>query len=366
MKSRVSWLPASIALALAMGCGVVTIEKAPSAPAAGKPNDDAPRNLIAEGQAKQAAEAAAQAAAAMPADPGPCPADMTRSPGPLVVAAYGDDTTPAAKAPIAPEHEKPLRTDKKFARAPTAAMDALVAIEQATPGLVPVGFRDALATSPRDAALRLRMARCEMRDGALLRRASVDLAAALLLGASAEELRHDLDTVGTGRDCDAISPTLHRDAAKTCEEAERRLVSAKPSKVSAKELAAEDAVSRGLATLYAQSTPTDRPRRGVSGLLLDLVHRCGRASTCSVNIEKVWDPGASALAKPREELVHWDNNVRGSVVEVADPPALAAAKKRCRDATDGHWESRGPCLNGCIGTFNADSCRITCIASCSP
>jgi hypothetical protein len=82
-------------------------------------------------------------------------------------------------------HAKPPA--KSFAMAAAAAVDAVVALEAKQPKLIPDAYRDALVASPRDAALRLKIAACEAKQPATRRRAAYDGAMALLLGGSPEE-----------------------------------------------------------------------------------------------------------------------------------------------------------------------------------
>src|SRR5262245_49446891 len=62
------------------------------------------------------------------------------------------------------------------------ALEMALAVEAKTPGLVPAGFRDQIKKNPRDAALRLKMGRCELEQDKTRRRASYDALMGIFLG----------------------------------------------------------------------------------------------------------------------------------------------------------------------------------------
>ena len=112
-----------------------------------------------------------------------CPADMSVNPGPRTI-----DTRKLPEARInhfAKGHTEPppasFFTDKN------KAVELALAAESRTPGMIPAGFRELVKNSPRDAALRLKMARCELEQDRTRRRASYDALIAIFLGGNKDD-----------------------------------------------------------------------------------------------------------------------------------------------------------------------------------
>ncbi|MBS1122770.1 MAG: hypothetical protein H6Q90_4998, partial [Deltaproteobacteria bacterium] len=117
-----------------------------------------------------------------PSDPfatAACPEDLS-----LAVARKLDGRIPAdtQPGPYTKEHGKPVTANQLVAT--DEAIAKVIALETATPGVVPRGFRAELAAHARDPHYRLFMARCELDSPITTRRAGYDAGLALLLGAS--------------------------------------------------------------------------------------------------------------------------------------------------------------------------------------
>lgn len=113
---------------------------------------------------------------------GDCPSDMSVSPGPRQI-----DTRqlPEAKMDLFTKGHQ-LPPPDSFFSSKDMAVELVLSAEKKTPGLIPLGFRDAVRASPRDATLRLRMARCELEHDETRRRASYDAALAILMSGSSD------------------------------------------------------------------------------------------------------------------------------------------------------------------------------------
>ncbi len=178
-------LALAVAVLLGTGCGLVTIESSGS-----RPQPPAPRTA-ARRPAHDAEITSAKVPALPTSAPEPavsCPGDLSTQPPPRTVIVDGRFVTPVSDAQYssfrwAPGHGK--APDAAFFRSREQAVSTVLAVEAKHPALVPAGFRDELAKAPRDAELRLRMARCEVREAPTHRRGAVDAAMAALLGASA-------------------------------------------------------------------------------------------------------------------------------------------------------------------------------------
>jgi hypothetical protein len=119
---------------------------------------------------------------AAPAGAADCPTDLTVEVRSRTIdTRRAKDLDPARykKMKWAPGHTKTVGGGFSAGDQIARALD----IEKANPTMIPAGFRAEVAARPRDPALRLRMARCELERPQTRRRASYDAALALLLGA---------------------------------------------------------------------------------------------------------------------------------------------------------------------------------------
>jgi hypothetical protein len=293
-----------------------------------------------------------------------CPSDLSTSAQGPVSLDKDPSRDPASYDAMrfVPEHRKPILGDATFALSARAAVDKVVALEQASPQLVPAGFRDELASHRADAAFRLRMAACEMKDRTLQRRAAIDLGLALLLGADDTKVAVMADDLAFPPECRKTSTHLkEREEVAARDACQHELIRwadyrQKSMKISAAELDIEDALSRGLASL---TRPRDEGHSAVGALLFRLGHKCAGAKVCLSQAHKVGN---------ELRFVHWDRRDGGSGYNLGPSAAQAKSNKRCKDATG--WESQESCLQACWsgGRTGADgaTCRTRCLASCDP
>lgn len=248
---------------------------------------------------------------------------------------------------------------KDFLWSERDAVERVIAIEAAHPEIVPAGFRSEIQARPRDPALRLRMARCELRVAAVRRRASHDAALALLLGSSLDEVKdvlirstHDED--GPVTSC-AVAPCGKGLVCEPTERSCRTLEAIVLAFVSSDDLDLEDALSRAIFARYVQSASP--PSSPLGGFLTARVHRCG-AEICSFREYE---------HQGRTELVRWDLRDGGTVETYPckrTPEMLAsvASQKLCRSKT-GHW-SQELCVYACGQNRQGEACRSGCYQHC--
>jgi hypothetical protein len=263
----------------------------------------------------------------------PCPTDLSLDSGAATIDLTTADSVDAkthARRHFARDHQQPLA--REFALAGSDAVDRVIAIEQRAPGLVPAGFRDAVAANPRDKLLRYRMAQCEAAKPATRRRAGDDAALAFLLGAAGGLAV----TADIARD---TPPLVHGVQATPAQQAFYA--------ISADEAAIEDALTRGLYGVHAPALPTWGSR---------WIHACD-AATCLLKPDPKADPYATT-----PKLVHWD--IRdGGIATPADTShsSLQTGHATCRAHTG--EETLETCQYMC-GTRASDQ-RATCNASCA-
>ncbi|MEM1030755.1 MAG: hypothetical protein AAGN82_10415 [Myxococcota bacterium] len=163
------------------------------------------------------------------------------------------------------------------------AVDAVIDVETRAPTLLPAGYRERLRATPRDAALRLEVARCELDEPATRRRASYDAAMALLLGGAREDAIDILVASTTDNPATASPPACGPqracDEGATCDphhrvcltEAHRQAIMISPV-----EFEIEHALSRGLLRPVFQAGGEEND---LVWWAYERVHRCGGAVT---------------------------------------------------------------------------------------
>ncbi|MBI3073032.1 MAG: hypothetical protein HYY84_13040 [Deltaproteobacteria bacterium] len=260
-------------------------------------------------------------------------------------------------------HRKPVAPS--FALEPSKAVDQALDIEKTNMTNIPAGFRSRVAASPRDASLRLELARCELRTPATRRRASYDAAVALLLGAPREQVEpvlleateNESNTNNSFRSCDGASSCPSGMACDRgyCLNAFGSAVSF----ISKADLAIEDTLSRALWKVARDTDRTaSRRKTGADWWLLRRLHKCGK-HVCSFE---------EYAAREGTALVRWDRRDGGEVVTIKrnltpGEKAILAAKTRCWERTG--WQTRGSCLQMCEVRMQGAGCRTSCYAHCS-
>lgn len=306
------------------------------------------------------APAASRPAPAQPARSDNCPANLTVRQDARThdVRNAGDMPPDRYKKMVwAPGHRKPPAKD--FSWADADAIERVIAIENAHPEIIPAGFRDEVRARPRDRALRLRMAGCELAAGPVRRRASYDAAMALLLGSALDEVKDVLVESTRNGEGDRSQVASCMVAPCTgglvCEPRQRHCM--RPEAigygfVSDDEIAIEEALSRALFRRYLDGER--RPTSPLGWFLSERVHRCG-TEVCSF---RDYDHGG------QEELVRWDLRDGGTVEShpcKRTPELLASVKSQelCRAKT-GHW-SQELCVYFC---GDNEACRTGCYTHC--
>jgi hypothetical protein len=201
----------------------------------------------------------------------------------------------------APNHTRPV--GDAFVSA--AAVDDVLRIEARTPTLLPAGFRAAIAASPRDPDLRLRIAACELGQASTRRRASYDAALALLLGAPMDKVKPIL--LEATRNEGANNNTFKSCWQGRCENNETCLDDNCVSPmglgvlfISKDELDIEDALTRGLMKGYRERNGEAYAQRDpVYWWMSRRLHHCG-GQTCT-------------FAGYSSKLAEWDVRDGGSV-----------------------------------------------------
>jgi len=259
----------------------------------------------------------------------------------------------------APGHKRAPAQD--FVLAEQETIDRVIAIEAKNPAIVPAGFRKQLRADPRDKALRLRMARCELDAPATRRRASYDAAMALLLGSPLDQVAEVLNQstkYGEGDRTTASCSGFPCADGMTCEPSQKICLKQEAiafTFVSERELATEEALSRGLFARYLKGERGwDSP---LGWFLTERAHKCG-AQICRF---RAYSQGDSV------ELVRWDIRDGGTVETYAckRTPAMmksVASQERCRSKT-GSW-SQELCLSMCKIHGQGEGCRVGCYQHC--
>jgi len=230
-----------------------------------------------------------------------CPEDMSVQPG-----ARRLDTRKApsdrGRRQFAAYHQTP--PTREFFVAAKDTVDKVVAMEKKQPTLLPAGFRQRLLDEPRNAALRLQVARCELDDELTRRRASYDAAMALLLGADERDAMDLLvESTKNGTKQRYISTCGHGGKCpegQSCDPLHKECISETKKKVvmiSATEFEMEHQLSRGL--LRPVFASRDYDANDLVWWAYTRVHRCGGAVPIMCKFTKYRRAG-------RTQMVHWD------------------------------------------------------------
>jgi hypothetical protein len=235
--------------------------------------------------------------------PEDCPTDLAVQPGPRTLDTRQAPTN-SPRVALAKGHLNPPAED--FFLESGAAIDKVLAAEAKTPAMIPAGFRDQVKANPRDAALRLRMARCELDNDQTRRRASYDAGLALLLGQPKRkamaillestkngEKQQYVQTCGGGDTC----PT-----GETCDPKHKECVGATKKimiMMSAAELEVEDALTRGLIRPVIEAGEKAN-EQDLVWWAYKRVHRCGGGPLVMCNFVRYNVAGKGTV------LVHWD------------------------------------------------------------
>jgi len=318
-------------LLVASGCTLIPL--APPTRSAPPPPAPAPQP-VPEVVARPAppARPAAPESAVLPACPHDLSLDRGKRPIDVSSGASVDEKTYARRR-LAAWHKH--RPERDFALSADDAVDRVVAIEERVPGLVPAGFRAAVAAHPRDAALREQMSECEAAVEATQRRAGYDAALAFLLGHQG--------ALGILEGISRDMPVLVHGMAATPRQRAFYFINKD-------EAAIEDALTRGLF--------------GAGARLLDYwgskwVHACGSA-TCLLQT----DPGDRFASHPK--LMHWD--IRDGGVDrgggSSGPSDHDKQEQQCHAHTG--TDTLEECQNRCWIRDSSEqpSCNAKCAAWC--
>ncbi len=312
--------------------------------------------VLASAETKPAARPALTPVSLPPAPPG-CPADMRLDPGKRTVDARrapSMEWNAYQKMTWAPGHTKP-GTATMF-KAPAAAIDDLVAAETAHPGMIPAGYRGRVRATPRDPALRLEMARCEVQLGTTRRRAAYDAAAALLLGGDAagagQLIAISMNVAGTSR-MSCFDGKC--DAGLVCDVKQQSCFSPlelQYAYISPIEAHVEDALTRGLVgKLFGAPGPALKDET-IAAWAVQMTHSCG-TKVCI--FQRYGSDSDDA------KWVHWDLRDGGSSTEIQNPEAERRNKK-CHAGTG--FYNRGECLQYCELQAQGAACSTPCIVHC--
>ena len=257
-----------------------------------------------------------------------CPADLALDRGARPIAAF--QAMASTRPPrLAPGHKQKLV--KVFGVAPEDAVARVVAIEAKYPGLVPSGFRDAVLASPRDAALRSRMAECEARHPETLRRAGYDAALAFLLGGERTVNAQRADVLAAGMDATPAQREFYF--------------------ISKHELEIEDVLTRALYREHRR-IGNDAFARWAQVFL----HSCG-AFACNV-VDR-----SAGFGDP--DWISWDLRDGGTITAHDAGPERKQHEAQCRAHTG--YLFREECITGCDTTGqHGDACHTRCEAFCLP
>jgi hypothetical protein len=263
--------------------------------------------------------------------------------------------------PYAREHRHEVRPDELLRG--EDAIARIVAIENAHEDVVPSAFRTARKERPRDPALRMRMARCELESSDTIRRAAYDASVAYFLGAPQTEVYNlvtkslypdgTLETSCTGKAdcgtndrCDAVT--------KTCV-SPRMIVASRASQV---ELDIEDILSRAYAARISKAQlQSDRYQEGdlAGTFAYGRLHKCGRALCTFSRLDS---------RSGETVLIHWDIRYHGSTTIIEGTDWMTDTEKRCYDATSSI--SLDQCKGRCdeLGNDERAACELTCVTHC--
>ncbi len=238
-------------------------------------------------------------------------------------------------------------------------------IEKQKPTLLPLGFRAEVAARPRDASLRLRMARCELQRVETRRRASYDAALALLFGAPAKEVEPVLmeATRNQGANNNSSSSCFDGTCAKGLVCLGDECVTPMGVGVvfaSKEEIDIEDAITRALMPLYEERHGDDYAANDAIYWWLDRrLHHCGKFR-CLFSAYEV---------KGKTRVVEWDQRDGGTVETIPFSKWTPDEKKRyyqrlkCWNATGTQLKSY--CLQMCDINRRGEECRFRCYQNCA-
>lgn len=232
-----------------------------------------------------------------------CPADLAVQPGPRSLDTRQAPTN-SPRVALAKGHLHPPPDD--FFLDASAAVDRVIAAEAKTPAMIPAGFREAVKASPRDGALRLRMARCELENDQTRRRASYDAGMAMLLGApKGKAMAVLLEATKNGDKQRTTQSCVPGDACptgETCDPKYKECVGAMKKimvMISAPEFEVEDALTRGLVRPLIEAGEAAKDMDLV-WWAFDRVHRCGGGPLVMCNFVRYEVEGKGTV------LVSWD------------------------------------------------------------
>jgi hypothetical protein len=236
---------------------------------------------------------------------------------------------------------------KAFVRTSEAVLATVLAIEAKNPKLIPAAYRERLLASPRDAALRLEMAACEVKQPATMRRGAYDAAIALLLAGPADQALPLLETGAWGpKEGKSWCGEGHEPCAEGsyCDLGHGYCVSKAVHGhvyISDDELAIEDALTRALFRDEILGKTPQLPKDARGAWMYSMLHRCGKL-TCHLS-GYIDDDG--------EKLVVWDRRDGGAERDIPLSKAEVARIERCE---------------GLTGFRNAEACRDDCNRRFSP
>jgi len=307
-------------------------------------------------------DAGAAASTVVPEDPyanAPCPADLSLDVGARKI--DGRDPADTIHVKYAKEHLKRVKDDGLVDK--DAAIERVLAIEAAKPGVVPAGFRTELAAHARDPSYRLYMARCELATDETTRRAGYDAGLAFLLGAGMAEAwplveqsfypdgptvmscTKTADCGGGDMKCDRVEKECRSKRDKTA------------SFLSAAELDIEDTLTRAYARLLTPEAIEDT-RYHADDLVGTWAY--GRYIKCSgvlCNITR-YDQGSGT------RLVYWDRRYRGESYGGASEDVLTGDAKVCFDHTTAADYSQCEGMCGSLAETDPARCLARCAAWC--
>ncbi len=289
----------------------------------------------------------------------PCPADLRLTIPRTIDARIPKTTLPG---PYAREHKKEARPEELLKG--EEAVERVIAIERAHPEVLPSAYLAAVIATPKDAALRLRMARCELDRPDTIRRASYDASLAYFLGASKAEayaIVHESLYPGGSESTSCTGP---KDCAKeaTCDKKLGICVSPRDkaaSKASQVELDVEDILARAhAARITREELASDRYKEGdlTGTFAYGRLHKC-TGGLCTFS--------RYDLRQGQTSLVHWDIRYHGEEgVSVEGPGNMTETEKLCYDATGSI--SLPQCTSRCAGQSPSDraTCELRCTTHC--
>jgi hypothetical protein len=253
-----------------------------------------------------------------------------------------------------------------FGVAAAVAIDRIVEIERQHPELIPAGFRAAVAAAPRDPALRVRMARCELADRFTRRRASYDAALAMLLGDRSSAVHEVFEEAtvyqgGRGATTSSCHKTEDCPADSACEA--RDSICYSPARLALTFIApderdVEDVLSRALLQASKQGGDAPVSEPDLLHWAAVRIHVCGSDRKQLCNLTRYEKRG-------HVTLVHWDLRDGGTGGESSDPTAGERLQDRmllCYDRTG--FTSQSMCLRTCDVFTRGHDCRSECFNAC--